>query len=379
MKVAFFQPYLANWRIEYLEYFINKFEGEVVVYDGGFGGKNDTKSVSGNSAEFIFKKLFSFSPVFSFKGQSYPFYFSPFLLFHLLKDRPEVVITEGEINFINNISIFIYCKLCRKRYVWWSLGKVRTRKENVINKLLNPVVNFLLKNASCIMARNSLAKKYYDEKGIESNKVIVAPNSMNHHLALKDNDEDLTSSLFAKKSRKVMLYVGALTEQKRPIELIEAYSIAMKSGLDDLDLWFVGDGPEMPRLKERVLELGLESRVVFFGKIFKGVGNYFKASDFVVVPGLGGLVINHAMIFGKPVISRLADGTELDLVKNDVTGYLLEDYSNNTLANSIMEIVEGDKFIMMGENAKTLVNTEWNIEKMFARNLDCINFARKKQ
>ncbi|EGR3189447.1 hypothetical protein DLH82_26195, partial [Vibrio parahaemolyticus] len=70
MKVAFFQPYLANWRIEFLEYFTEKFKsGEVVVYDGGFGGKNDTKSVSGNSAKFKFKKLVSLSPVFKFKGQ----------------------------------------------------------------------------------------------------------------------------------------------------------------------------------------------------------------------------------------------------------------------------------------------------------------------
>ncbi|EJG1422916.1 hypothetical protein CS267_RS24420, partial [Vibrio parahaemolyticus] len=127
MKVAFFQPYLANWRIEFLEYFTEKFKsGEVVVYDGGFGGKNDTKSVSGNSAKFKFKKLVSLSPVFKFKGQDYPFYFSPFLFFNLLKDKPDVIITEGEINFINNISIFIYCKFFNKKYVWWSLGKVRT-------------------------------------------------------------------------------------------------------------------------------------------------------------------------------------------------------------------------------------------------------------
>ena len=377
MKVAFFQPYLANWRIEYLEYFIEKFDGEVVVYDGGFGGKNDTKSVSGNRARFTFKKLFSFSPVFNFKGQSYPFYFSPFLFFHLLRDRPEVIITEGEINFVNNISIYIYCKLFKKRYVWWSLGKVRTRKENVVNKLLNPVVNFLLRNSSCVMARNSLAKKYYHEKGLEPESVIVAPNSMNHHLAFKDDNEKLKKHLLAKKNRKVILYVGALTEQKRPLDLIEAFNIVIKSLPDEFDLWFVGDGPEALRLKERVIKLGLEDRVTFFGKVFKGVGNYFSVSDFVVVPGLGGLVINHAMTFGKPVITRIADGTELDLIKDGNTGYLLDDYSDVTLAKAIIEIVKGNNLAAMGKNAMDLVRNEWNIEKMYSRNLECIYYHSK--
>ena len=376
MKVAFFQPYLANWRIEYLEFFTNKYDGEVIIYDGGFGGKNDTKSVSGNSAGFVFKKLFSFSPVLNFKKQSYPFYFSPFLFFHLLKDKPEVIVTEGEINFVNNISIFIYTKLFGKRYVWWSLGKVRTRRKNLLNKILDPIVCLLIRNASCIMARNSLAKSYYlENKKLKQKHIIIAPNSMNHYLALSEYECDLEAELKRLKKRKVVMYVGALTKQKRPIDLIESFNLVNLDSPNELDLWFVGDGPEMEVLKDRVKELGLNGRVLFFGKVFKGVAKYFRMADFIVVPGLGGLVINHAMIFGKAVISRLADGTELDLIKNGETGYLVDGYSNEELATAIKAILVNNNYLRMGEAAKELVETTWNIDLMYEKTIECINFA----
>jgi glycosyltransferase involved in cell wall biosynthesis len=376
MKIAFFQPYLANWRIEYLEFFIKNYDGDVVIYDGGFGGKNDTKSISGNKAGFNFRKLFSFSPVIKFKGQSYPFYFSPFLFIHLLKDKPDVIITEGEINFINNISIYLYTKLFKKKYIWWSLGKVRTRKKNVINKVLDPIVNFLLKNASCVMARNTLARTYYiEDKQLSPESVIVAPNSMNHYLALDEYDSVLECELLALKKCKVILYVGALTKQKRPLDLLESFNLLLNDFPSDVELWYVGGGAEFGALQQRVKELDLVSRVRLFGKVFKGVANYFRAADFVVVPGLGGLVINHAMIFGKPVISRLADGTELDLISNGKTGYLVDGYSNDLLVTAMKNILKNDSYIDMGIAAKALVEDRWNIDLMYNKTQECINFT----
>lgn len=378
MKVAFFQPYLANWRIEFLEYFTEKYKhGEVIVYDGGFGGKNDTKSVSGNSANFQFSKLFSSSPVLKFKGQAYPFYFSPFLIFHLIKDKPDVIITEGEINFINNISIFVYCKIFGKEYVWWSLGKVRTRKKNIINKLLDPIVDFLLVHAKCVMARNTLAKEYYTaEKGLDTNTIIVAPNSMNHHKEGDFNLDRKQELIGIKKDSKVMLYVGALTDLKRPKDLIFALASLLEANSNlDIKLWFVGDGPERQLLESLVKEFNLEGSVTFFGKVFGGVGAYFEASDFVVVPGLGGLVINHAMIYGKPVISRLADGTELDLIEDGVTGFLVEGYQIETLIEKMLLIIDSD-LPEMSKRCLNKVSEQWNIDIMYERTLQCVTFKR---
>lgn len=377
MKVAFFQPYLANWRITFLEKFISHTKYDVIVYDGGFSSKKDEKSVTNNNASFNYKRLSSFSPVLNYKGQKYPFYFSPFLFFNLMKDRPDVVITEGEINFVNNISIFLYCLLMRKKYVWWSLGKVRTRKKNIINKILDPLVNFLLNHSNCIMTRTSWAKQYYTNfKGIEERKVIVAPNSMDEDKARSEVDFDFVKKLKLEYQGKKILYVGALTKEKRPKDLIAAYNYLFKNNLlkEETYLWFVGAGPELDNLKSYADSLGLSQKVIFFGKVFDGVGSYFEASDMVVVPGLGGLVINHAMIFGKPVVSGLADGTELDLVENDVTGYLLENNEVNTLALAINNVLLPENLSAMSEAAKRKVDDFWNIKTMISRVEQCIEY-----
>ncbi|TMN77036.1 MULTISPECIES: glycosyltransferase [unclassified Pseudoalteromonas] len=374
MKVLFFQPYLANWRIEFLEFFIKKSKHEVVVYDGGFRPKNDVKSISGNKVSFPVKVLKSLSPIFRFKNQSYPFFFSPFLLFNLVRDRPDVIITEGEINFINNISIWLYCFVFRKNYVWWSLGKVRTRKKNIINKFFDPIINNQIKNAKCIMARNSYAKDYYIENGLKNaTDIIVAPNSMNNYKALNELDSTIQERLYGiKGNKKVILYVGALVEDKCPSDLLEAFSLLENNS--DLLLWYVGAGPELNKLKEQAALLGIFDKVNFFGKIFDGVGNYFNVSDLVVVPGLGGLVINHAMIFSCPVISRLADGTEQDLVIDDVTGYLVKGSSNKELARKIDKIFIDEKYTSFGLNASKLIASTWNIDVMYQKVNECIEY-----
>lgn len=377
MKVAFFQPYLANWRITFLTKFIEKTNHEVIVYDGGFSSKKDEKSVTNNNASFNVEKLYSFSPVFNFKGQKYPFYFSPFLFFKLIKDKPDVVITEGEINFVNNIFIFLYCFLFKRKYVWWSLGKVRTRKKNIINKVLDPIVDFLLYKSNCIMTRTSWAKKYYiEDKGILPNKIIVAPNSMDEDKARAEVNISLVKELKEQYKGNIILYVGALTEEKKPKDLIDAYNYLVKNKLLNKStyLWFVGAGPESESLKNYVSTLGLQDDIVFWGKVFDGVGSYFQASDMVVVPGLGGLVINHAMIFGKPVVSRVADGTELDLVENEITGYLLEDNDIQTLALAIKKTLLPENLILMSEAARNKVDSFWNIKTMISRVEECIQY-----
>lgn len=375
MKIVFFQPYLANWRIQFLEYFIKKSDCRVIVYDGGFSAKNDAKSVTGNKASFSPRLLKSISPVLSFKGQLYPFYFSPFLFFSLLKDKPDVVVTEGEINFINNLSIWLYCFIFRKRYVWWSLGKVVTRKKNAINVVLDPVVDFLLFRASCVMARNSQARDYYLEKGIAEEKIIVAPNSMDDERARKEVDQALLESLKKSKGgRRNILYVGALVNTKRPSDLIDVLSFLVKEKERDYELWYVGGGDEEKFLKEKVKNYGLDGRVKFFGKVFDGVGSYFLASDVLAVPGLGGLVINHSMIFGTPVVSRPADGTEKDLILQGETGFIVDDYDNNALANSIDSLLSAELLPVMRKAAEKHVKENWNVRLMYERTLKCIEY-----
>jgi len=376
MRIVFFQPYLAAWRAEFLARFIRDTNHDVIVIDGGFRSNKSKQIDDSRTYPFSVRKLWSLSPVLSFKNQSYPLYFSPFLLFSLIKHKPDCIITEGEINFLNNFSIWVYCVLFRRNYVWWSLGKVRTRRKNLFNRLFDPIVNFLINRASVIMARNSYAARYYRDKGLPAERIIVAPNCMDEQRALAEIDDREISRLMARKgTRKILLYVGALTPEKRPADLITLLCKAREAGYSDLGVWYVGDGVERRRLEELVHQHNLVDAVTFFGRVLYGVGNYFTAADVVVVPGLGGLVINHAMIFGKPIVTRPADGTEEDLVHDGRTGYIVHSDSNDELLEKVLTVLHSQNYKEMCKAAREIIDNSWNMKEMIAAVEKSIRYA----
>ena len=56
----------------------------------------------------------------------------------------------------------------------------------------------------------------------------------------------------------------------------------------------------------------MERYIKFEGSVYDPVrlGQYFLSSQIFVQPGMGGLAINEAMCFGKPIICSICDGTE---------------------------------------------------------------------
>ncbi|WP_209021068.1 glycosyltransferase family 4 protein [Allopusillimonas ginsengisoli] len=200
---------------------------------------------------------------------------------------------------------------------------------------------------------------------------------MNEQRALAEIDLSLVSKLKSAKNGPAILYVGSLIKSKRPMDLLLSFrDVLLDVNIHpDTQLWFVGAGPELPELERRAHEMCISSNVKFFGKIFEGVGNYFSAADLVVVPGLGGLVINHAMIFGKPVVSRPADGTERDLVIDGETGFLLNDYDISNLTHAIVKSLHSEKLIYMSEQARRLVAETWNMKTMLLKVHECVAYA----
>lgn len=382
-KVVFFQPYIQKWRFDFLKRFINDTQNKYKVYS--LYGKNESKKQKGGSYKDVSginaKGLTSVPISIRFKGQNYPLYWSPFLFFDLLLIRPDVIVTEGEINIFNNIQIHLYCKLFNKDYLWWSLGKVRNRKTNIINKIFYPIIKYYIKSSKFIIARNTLAKNYYVSNfNIKPDKIIIAPNSLDDQEIDKEikASEDEVNKLKKKYiDRKIILFSGALIKGKRLDDLLYAVKEVKKSIKNVLCI-IVGNGPEKDRLKEMVEDLELEDNVVFTGAVYEGVSKFFLISDLVVLPGMGGLVIHHAMVHSKPVITRMADGVEEDLIVDGFNGYILRDYDNRKLVNKIISILNNEKEISrMGKNSRTIVDSKWNMETMVKEMINGIESENK--
>lgn len=369
-KVVFFQPYIQKWRFDFLRRFINDMEDEyeVVSLYGKYISKKQKGGTYAKLKNVNSTGLISLPFQFKFKGQEYPIYLCPFLFFKLVRIRPDVIVTEGEINILNNIQIDLYCKLFRKNYLWWSLGKVRNRKENIINKISRPIIYHYLKAARFIVARNTLAKEYYmNNYNIQEEKIIVVPNSLDHKAIFNEIDMVKDEAIELKKSyndRKIILFSGALIKGKRIDDLLYSVRKIKEMGIG-ISCIIVGDGPEREKLSWIVSDYEISNEVEFVGTVYEGVSKYFLIADLVVLPGMGGLVIHHAMIHNKPIITRIADGVEDDLVIDGYNGYVLRDYDNDNLTRTILKIISDDNELKrMGENSGIIVRDSWNMDLM---------------
>jgi glycosyltransferase involved in cell wall biosynthesis len=85
---------------------------------------------------------------------------------------------------------------------------------------------------------------------------------------------------------KDVLFVGRLVSDKGCIILIEAIWNLVKSGLYP-SVTIAGEGSEMPRLKDRVLELGMQDQVQFVGsKRGRELAELMNAHKILAVPSV---------------------------------------------------------------------------------------------
>lgn len=132
----------------------------------------------------------------------------------------------------------------------------------------------------------------------------------------------------------VFLMPAKLIDKKKPDLLLEAYLSLPLEVRNRTHVVYMGDGALKPALEERLLdEVG--HKVHFTGFVNQAeLGKHYIASDAVVLPSAyeetWGLVINEALLFGKPCLVSDRVGSRHDLVLEGKTGMIFpsEDLSS---------------------------------------------------
>jgi glycosyltransferase involved in cell wall biosynthesis len=160
-----------------------------------------------------------------------------------------------------------------------------------------------------------------------------------------------------------LIHVGRLVRWKRVDLIIKAVSILSKE-FDDIELIVIGDGPELTNLKKLTNELQIESRINFIGSLYDNIilGKYFHCSAVYVLGGMGGLSINEAMAFAKPVICSVCDGTEKSLVRDGFNGYYFENGSLESLVEKIKLLLSDEQKVQQfGNHSLQIIKEKINI------------------
>lgn len=155
-----------------------------------------------------------------------------------------------------------------------------------------------------------------NEKEIETIYIGVDEEKFNPN---NYNKEELTKKYIGENiNKKIITYICRISEQKRPLLLLEIIA-KLKKERQDFKVLVVGDGNLLPKMKEKAQELGLSEEIVFLGNIVN-TAEVYRISDVTINCSLKeGLALTsyESLSMGVPVISSDVGGQK-ELVNNDV-------------------------------------------------------------
>jgi glycosyltransferase involved in cell wall biosynthesis len=155
--------------------------------------------------------------------------------------------------------------------------------------------------------------------------------------------------------KKIILFVGRITESKNIHSLIEAFSI-VKKRIPDVVLILVGNYKSYPDYYSRLVKLvkrkNLEHDVIFTGIVsWEDLPSFFAASTIYATCSLWeGFLRAESYAFAKPIVCfNVAANSET--VRNEETGYLIDQINVHRFAERMSDLLINDNVArQMGEN-----------------------------
>jgi glycosyltransferase involved in cell wall biosynthesis len=170
--------------------------------------------------------------------------------------------------------------------------------------------------------------------GIPEERVTVLPNAAPPLPSLPDRDE-------ARERLGVegpmLAFAGRITKQKSL-----GVAVAALAGVEDVSLLIAGDGPDLPDVRRRAAELGLDGRVRFLGPLDRDeVLTLFRAADASLLTSSWENfphTVVEALAVGTPVIASSVGGVP-ELVRDGENGLLVPPGDVGELVGAIRRMI----------------------------------------
>ncbi|HTX89045.1 MAG TPA: glycosyltransferase [Bacteroidales bacterium] len=370
-KIAVFQEIITDYRVDVF----NKL-GEQAELTVLYAPSTRIK----NAKTFDPAKVVTFnacqSSVLKFFGGRMTFH--PGMIRWIRRNRPPVLITEGRAGILTNWVIGLLFP--RMKVVFWLSGHLpedsrwKSRARRLIRKIY-------LQRADAFLCYGTATQAYLESLGI-NRPSFIAYNSMDTDAITRDIEEIKKDPGFSdlklrirNGKRLVLLFIGRIIPAKNLDSLLLAVAQLTRSNRPDLRLICIGDGPELENLRRLSEKLDISSHLEFTGAIYdrKTLTAYCLSSDVFVLPGAGGLALNHAIACGMPAVVCEADGTEKDLVSDGHNGYYFRKKDQEDLAGKIGSLYEDPESIRrMSQNSFEISRKVVNVHTMIRGFLDVI-------
>lgn len=218
---------------------------------------------------------------------------------------------------------------------------------------IKPLINFF---ADWVIVNNESERQRFSIKDSKGKVIVligaVRLDEINSFISKFPNEKKVFDAVFQ----------GRFHPQKGVVELIRIWKIIVEKRPEAM-LAMIGDGPLMPRVKEKIKDLKLEKNVRLFGYVFDGQQKYriFSQSKMVVHPAFydsGGMAAAEAMAFGIPSVGFNLKAYNSYYPKGMIkvkTGNL------NSFAEAVLELLDDSKKRKtLGQGALNMINGNWS-------------------
>ncbi len=239
--------------------------------------------------------------------------------------------------------------------------------EPIYARLFGKRLNTKMKKVFC---KTKMAAEYIGKRGITNTEVIgvgLDAEKFEVETEIKTDTQALLDKMSGKRN---ILYVGAISERKNTVLLLDAFAKLKKDPAHtDVQLVLVGNGSEAYAQKCKSLP---QDGVVWCNFIENAQLKFvYDTADIFTLPSseeIFGMVLLEAMYFGTATVASHTAGAET-LIQHEQTGLIVEDFLPETWASTLAKLLEDpQKIATLGENAKKSIreNFMWDgiAEKM---------------
>ncbi|MFI5203017.1 MAG: glycosyltransferase family 4 protein [Flavobacteriales bacterium] len=201
-----------------------------------------------------------------------------------------------------------------------------------------------------IVVSNAVKTQMVNHENINPNKVVVIP--LGYNFSLYDKPEETVVNQIKEKLKvnMVLILVGRMTINKRHMVALEAFKELVDMGLD-VGIIIMDDGPEMPAIRNYIVENKLSDRTLFTGFIDNTI-NHMAAADLLIQPSMSeasNQVVKEAAMLSIPSVVCNGVGDFDEYVVNEVNGFTV---NIDQAAKGIVDVVK--KYYSRKEELKNI-------------------------
>ena len=256
---------------------------------------------------------------------------------------------------------------------------VRARERRYLNKMMNISTEFI---APSVKIKNYLRKKGVD-KYINVITTGVDIGKWENDESVKKDNKFLHKKYEIPDETKVLMYVGALSEEKNLDLLINSYKKYLDTNpIVDTRLLFVGEGDQQSSAENLIKQLGIENNVMFIGKVnHDKMKSYFAFADLFVTASTSETqsVSTMEAMAARCLVLVKDDETLVDLIDRDKNGFIFDnDDSFVYEVSRIMQMSE-DEIEKVKRAAYKTIASNFGLDKFYEKVVEVYERAKRKK